>query len=172
MFCVCNAYMNDTPSSPTRTRGDVAEDVSHTMIHANPAGVLVIGASRRLGATFTHALVESRYRVFLGARNEQQLRAHAESIERSFEMRTEWSRVDLRSADECSTFVAAAESHLGSIDVPINNAGVGSNKSLTERLRDAIVDTLALNLAAAMLLARGVLPRMLARACDRGINHR
>jgi len=170
MFCACNAYMNDVQNPLTGACDEAADGFCQTMIHANLARVLVTGASRGLGAALARALVESGYRVFLGARNEHELRARAESIERTFHTRVGWSRVDLRSAAECRTLVAAAESHLGGIDVLINNAGVGAYKPLGEWSRDEIVDTLALNLTAPMLLAHAVLPGMLARGCGYIVN--
>ena len=133
------------------------------MIHADLARVLVTGASRGLGAALARALVERGYSVFLGARNEQELQARAASIGRDFDIQVGWLRVDLRAATDCHAFVAAAETHLGGIDVLINNAGIGAYRPFIESPRDQILDVLALNLAAPMLLAHAVLPAMLAR---------
>src|SRR5262245_6784768 len=162
--------MNGTQNPAPRVRDEGTREFCRAMINTNLARVLITGASRGLGAALARALVESGYRVFLGARNEQELRSRAESIERAFDTRIGWSRVDLRSAAECRTLVAAAESHLGGIDVLINNAGVGAYKPLGEWSRDEMVDTLALNLTAPMLLAHAVLPGMLARGCGYIIN--
>jgi short-subunit dehydrogenase len=133
------------------------------MIHAELARVLLTGASRGVGAALARALVERGYRVFLAARNEQELRERARATEHDFKARVGWARADLRTTAECRALVAAAERDLGGIDVLINNAGVGWYKPFVTWSEGEITDLLALNLAAPMLLAQAVLPGMLAR---------
>lgn len=133
------------------------------MIHADLARVLLTGASRGLGAALARCLVERGYRVFMAARDGQELRARADAIERDHEATIGWASADLRTAAECSALAEAAEKHLGGIDVLINNAGVGWYKPFTNWSEREVVDLLALNLAAPMLLAQAVLPGMLER---------
>jgi short-subunit dehydrogenase len=133
------------------------------MIHADLKRVLLTGASRGLGAALARALAARGYRLFLAARNEPELRVRADAIERDFGAQVGWSRVDLGVAANCRSLVAAAESHLGGVDVLINNAGVGPYKPLLDWSEAEVLDVLALNLAAPMLLARAALPGMLAR---------
>jgi short-subunit dehydrogenase len=134
------------------------------MTHPELQRVLVTGASRGLGAAIARALVESGHRVFLAARNEEDLRARVAGIERDFEARVGWAKADLRSAAACRALVASAETHLGGVDVLINNAGIGTYKPFADWTDAEIDDVLALNLAAPMVLANAVLPGMLARA--------
>jgi 3-oxoacyl-[acyl-carrier protein] reductase len=133
------------------------------MIHADLARVLVTGASRGLGAALARVLVERGGRVFVAARNEEELRARAQTLKRAGASSIGWARVDLRTAADCRSLVAAAEQDLGGIDVLVNNAGVGWYKPFADWSDTEIVDVLALNLAAPMLLAQAVLPGMLAR---------
>ena len=133
------------------------------MIHADLSRVVVTGASRGLGAALAHALVERGYRVFLAGRNEAELRQRAATIERDFNTSVGWSRADLRNAAGCRALVATAETYLGRVDVLINNAGVGWYKPFMDWSEAEILELLALNLAAPMLLAHAVLPGMLAR---------
>jgi short-subunit dehydrogenase len=134
------------------------------MIHPDLARVLVTGASRGLGAALVRALVERECRVFMAARSEEEMRTRAQTLQRAGAPPIGWARADLRSAADCRALVAAAEQDLGGIDVLINNAGVGWYKPFVAWSDTEIVDVLALNLAAPMLLAQAVLPGMLARS--------
>ena len=138
-------------------------DVSRAVIHAELQRVLLTGASRGLGAALARTLGERGYRGFLAARNEQELRTRADAIERDLKASFGWLAVDLRTAADCRALVAAAQTHLGAVDVLINNAGIGWYRPFIDWSESEISDSLALNLAAPMLLAHAVLPGMLAR---------
>ncbi|HEU0201935.1 MAG TPA: SDR family NAD(P)-dependent oxidoreductase, partial [Burkholderiaceae bacterium] len=132
-------------------------------MHPELSRVLLTGASRGLGAALARALAARGYRLFLAARNAEELRARAAALEREHGAPVGCMRVDLRDAADCRALAAAAESHLGGIDVLINNAAIGQYKPVVEWSDVEVLDVLALNLAAPILLARAALPGMLAR---------
>jgi 3-oxoacyl-[acyl-carrier protein] reductase len=74
---------------------------------------------------------------------------------------------DLSQASAPDELVDAVESTLGSVDVLIANAGTGRVASYEEVDADLFDQTLAVNLRAPYLLARRVLPGMLARRFGR-----
>src|SRR5256885_7214490 len=133
------------------------------MIHEDLKRVLLTGASRGLGAALARTLCQRGYGVFCVARNEHELRTRADAIKRDCNVDVGLACIDLRSAADCRALVATAESHMGGVDVLINNAGVGWYKPFIEWSDGEIRDALALNLTAPMLLAHAVLPAMLAR---------
>ncbi|HEU0201023.1 MAG TPA: SDR family NAD(P)-dependent oxidoreductase [Burkholderiaceae bacterium] len=132
-------------------------------MHPELSRVLLTGASRGLGAALARALAARGYRLFLAARNAEELRTRATALEREHGAPVGCMRVDLRDAADCRALAAAAESHLGGIDVLINNAAIGQYKPVVEWSDVEVLDVLALNLAAPILLARAALPGMLAR---------
>ena len=136
---------------------------------ADPRRVLLTGASRGLGAALGRGLAGRGHPLMLVARSEAQLAqrvaecsaagAHAASC-----------TADLAIAEECERVARAAEQRFGGIDVLINNAGVGPYRPFTDHSATDIVRIVALNLMAPMLLARALLPGMLARGHGHVVN--
>lgn len=85
---------------------------------------IVTGASSGLGVTFALALAEAGADVALGARRTQLLddtRGKVEALGR----RCVAVRTDVADPADCEALVAAARDQLGSVDVLVNNAGMG-----------------------------------------------
>jgi hypothetical protein len=125
--------------------------------------VLVTGASRGLGAALADAFAARGYDLFLAARDETALQAHAQRLRLAHGGRVACRHADLRDVRSCRTLAAAAEQALGGIDVLVNNAGFGSFKPFPEWPEQETLDALAVNLAAPVLLVHALLPGMLAR---------
>lgn len=73
-----------------------------------------------------------------------------------------WVRADLRepSAGEC--VIAEASALYGRVDAVVANAGLGHAGPMAQMPTERIVDLVAVNLTAPLLLTRAALPRMLA----------
>jgi short-subunit dehydrogenase len=129
---------------------------------ADPRRVLVTGASRGLGAALARGLAARGHPLLLVARDEAQLAQRAAECNATGARATSCA-ADLADPDACERVAQAAQQALGGIDVLINNAGIGPYRPFTDNTAADIVRIVALNLTAPMLLARALLPGMLAR---------
>jgi uncharacterized protein len=124
------------------------------------ARVVVTGASRGIGAGLVTALAQRGARVVLVARSQADIEA------RAAELKGEAFPADLADPATIEPLVHAIEA-AGPIDVLVNNAGVDLTGALVELEPERILQLLAVNLAAPMLLCRAVIPAMR----DRGRGH-
>jgi short-subunit dehydrogenase len=126
------------------------------------AGAIVTGASRGIGPAIAAALSERGARVALVARSQPELEAN---VRRLRESGTEAIAVpgDVRSAEDRRRIVAIVERAFGAVDVLVNNAGGDPQREFHYLAEDDIRAIIELNLTSAVVLARLVLPGMLAR---------
>lgn len=124
------------------------------------ATALVTGASSGIGAAIARALVAAGARVALVARRRDRLEALSGELgaERAVPF-----VCDVRDPDAITVTVTAATERFGSIDVLVNNAGVGRYLSFLESSPDDVAALFETNLYAAMRFTRAVLPGMLER---------
>ncbi len=124
---------------------------------------LVTGASSGLGAQFARTLAAAGAAVVLASRRTdrlKELRAEIEGEGGSAHV----VELDVTSQDSINAAVARAETEVGSIDILVNNSGVGSSQRIqdaTEADFDFIFNT---NVKGAFFVAQAVGKRMLARA--------
>jgi len=124
---------------------------------------LITGASRGLGAALARELAARGYRLMLVARRSVELQALADSLQRAHGVNVVALSADLTEPDAVLRCADEATRQLGAVDVLINNAGTGRYKPLGEWTAREITDCTALNLNAPMLLARALVPAMVAR---------
>jgi short-subunit dehydrogenase len=130
---------------------------------SNPPVIIVTGASSGIGAAVARVFASQGYRVVLAARRLERLESLAEEINagggQSLVVAT-----DLFKFEDIQKLVAVTISEFGQVDVLVNNAGFGRLKWLEQLdpVRD-IQEQLQINLAATILVAREVLPHMIAR---------
>src|SRR5262245_6300245 len=115
--------------------------------------VVVTGASRGIGADVASALAARGARVVLVARSRDAIEA------RAGELGGEAFPADLTAGSAIEPLVRKIEA-AGPVDVLVNNAGVDLTGSLVELGPDRIVELLAVNLVAPILLSRAVIPAM------------
>jgi short-subunit dehydrogenase len=132
--------------------------------------ILVTGASRGLGAALARVLVDRGYNVMLTARDRKALERVAATLTARSDQRIGWTAADLAQPDAVGSLIAATRSSLGRIDGLINNAGFGAYRPLVAWSEREIRDCVAVNLTAPMLLARAVLPEMIAQGSGMIIN--
>jgi 3-oxoacyl-[acyl-carrier protein] reductase len=125
--------------------------------------VLVTGASRGLGAALVRALIDRGYHVMSVARSEDDLRRELDRLPPSQRERADFRACDLADPRAADALVNAVQSSFGDLDVLINNAGAGAFKPLVQWSAAELAAGVHLNLLAPMLLARAVLPGMIAR---------
>lgn len=126
--------------------------------------VLVTGASRGIGAACARRFARDGHRLALLARPSAALRGLAAELDaRAVEC-------DLAAPDQIEAALEVVRREVGSVEVLVNNAGVVHRHPVDGHALEDWDRVMAVNLRAPFLLARGVLPDMLARGAGRIIN--
>jgi short-subunit dehydrogenase len=123
--------------------------------------VLITGASTGIGLAIARALIRTRYRIVLTARQSSLPRFASHSIGASERVRIR--ALDVTNSHERAAIIAEAERDWGGVDVLINNAGVSYRavvEHVDEQEQRAQMDV---NFRSPMELIRLVLPGMRAR---------
>lgn len=125
--------------------------------------LLVSGASSGIGAASARVFAQAGFRVSMAARRLSRLEAIAEEISTGGGQALP-VEADLSNYADIQRLVSATLDHFGQVDVLINNAGFGRLKWLEELDPAADIQAqIQINLIAAILMAREVLPHMIAR---------
>jgi NAD(P)-dependent dehydrogenase (short-subunit alcohol dehydrogenase family) len=106
---------------------------------------IVTGASSGLGVAFAQALAEAGADVALGARRVERLEQTRELVEKAGR-RVATVRADVTDPEDCAALVDATMSELGSVDVLVNNAGMGTAKPALKEEPDEFRGVLDVNL--------------------------
>ncbi|TYL55502.1 3-oxoacyl-ACP reductase FabG [Nocardioides sp. BGMRC 2183] len=114
---------------------------------------LVTGASSGLGASFARALAGAGADVVLAARREDRLTALAEEIDATGR-RAVAVRCDVSSPEDCDAAVARAVESFGTIDVLVNNAGIGTAVPALRETPEEFRSVLDINLLGAYWMAQ------------------
>jgi NAD(P)-dependent dehydrogenase (short-subunit alcohol dehydrogenase family) len=127
---------------------------------------IVTGGNQGFGYAVAERFVTEGARVFLCARNADQLREAAarlqENAPRSDAVR--WERADVSVPHEVTSLVAHALAAFGGLDVLVCNAGVYGPKGPTETVDwNEWVSALYVNLCGAVLCCRAALPHLRAQ---------
>ena len=139
------------------------------MAALNGKVALVTGAGRGIGRAVALMLAKSGCRVVLCARTVEQLQA----VEREIKEHHGVARaIPADLTDDAAVKKLAAETRrvFGSADILINNAGWGKRAPVTKASIDDWDQTFRLNLRAPMMLARELLPDMIAKGAGAVIN--
>src|SRR4029453_14856930 len=131
---------------------------------------LITGASGGIGLELVRLLAADRHDVVIVARNRERLERLAEELQMRFQVTVRcevWDLSEPRTAFRLWDAIAAAGI---SIDVLVNNAGVGMYGPLEEKDPTDLDRMLQLNTAALTTLTRLVLPGMLQRRWGRILN--
>lgn len=125
---------------------------------------IITGASRGLGRLIAHHLAKEGVSLLLAARSLEDLeKVRAELLASGAQAQVQVMAVDLSHPDQVQHLFDSARAALGQIDILINNVGIIDPDDYEQTEPAHIMQSLAVNLAAPMLLTRQVLPAMLAR---------
>ncbi|MEU7563118.1 3-oxoacyl-ACP reductase FabG [Streptomyces eurythermus] len=117
---------------------------------------LVTGATSGIGLAVARLLAEQGHRVFLGARNAENVAATVKELQ-SAGLEADGATLDVRSDADVRAFVQAAVDRFGTVDVLVNNAGRsggGVTADIADELWHDVIDT---NLNSVFRLTREVL---------------
>lgn len=131
---------------------------------------LVTGASRGIGAVIALALAEAGAAVAVNYRERAE---DAESVVATIRQRGGWAikvGADVSQHEPVTAMSTRIAAQLGTVDVLINNAGIGLVRGIDD-LTEADFDlTIAVNLKSAFLCTQAVLPAMRAAKWGRIVN--
>jgi short-subunit dehydrogenase len=130
---------------------------------------LVTGASRGLGTHIAQALAAEGMNLVLAARSRDKLEVVAGAV-RSSGVSATVVPTDVTDRDNLERLVRTAIDEFGSIDVLVNNAGVLVLYPFDRLAIEDMERALRLNLTAAMILTRLVIPGMLERGSGHIVN--
>jgi NAD(P)-dependent dehydrogenase (short-subunit alcohol dehydrogenase family) len=123
---------------------------------------LVTGAGRGIGKAVSLSLAEAGCRVVLAARTRQEIDAVREAI-LSKGGHALAVPTDLTSDEDIERLVETSQTRWGAVNVLINNAGWGKRAPVTAANVTDWDRTFRLNLRAPMILAKALLPDMIAK---------
>lgn len=130
---------------------------------------LVTGAGKGIGRAVAVALAQEGAHVGLLARTESQLREVAQKIE-ALGVKTAVVVADVANREAVEAAVADVKAQLGSIDILINNAGIGTFAKLVDMPPAEWEHIIQVNLLGTYYVTRAVLPDMIARETGDIIN--
>ena len=124
---------------------------------------LVTGASSGLGAQFARTLAAAGAGVVLTGRRIERLKTLRAEIEAA-DGDAHVVALDVTDHDSIRAAVAHAETEMGTIDILVNNSGVGTTQALTDVTPDDYDHVMNTNTRGAFFVAQEVAKRMIARS--------
>ena len=127
---------------------------------SNQLKAIVTGASSGIGKATAFAFARSGIEVALVSRSELKLQTIAEEIQQTTNTKAKAYPIDLAIVDRVSEQIAAISNSFGSINILVNNAGMGYTNSLENTTLADWQKILELNLTSVFQCVRGILPQM------------
>jgi NAD(P)-dependent dehydrogenase (short-subunit alcohol dehydrogenase family) len=124
---------------------------------------LVTGASSGLGEQFARVLARAGAGVVLAARRIERLKTLRAELEAEGGD-AHVVALDVTDTDSIKAAVAHAETEMGTIDILVNNSGVGSTQRLVDVTPQDYDEVMAVNTRGAFFVAQEVGKRMIARS--------
>lgn len=131
---------------------------------------LVTGASAGIGASFTEYLAELGHDLVITARDLQRLQESADRLREKYGVEVEVIKADLATNEGLKLIELRLENKSRPVEVLINNAGFGINKSFIASERQIENDLLDVLVRAPLRLMHAVLPAMKERDSGTIIN--
>ena len=131
---------------------------------------IVTGASSGIGHELAKLLARDGYPLLLVARSRDKLETISQALSEQYRVQVTPLPVDLATPHAAQQIAEFLESDGRSIDVLINNAGLGTFGLFHEQPIDKILNLLAVNIVALTELSRRLLPRMIDQGHGRIMN--
>lgn len=139
------------------------------MITPHSGAALITGASSGIGAVYAHRLAHRGYDLVLVARDQERLVGLSDLLHRETGRRIEVFQADLTTREGLARVEARLREDT-TIDMLVNNAGVGTHTSLLESDVDQMSRLIDLNVMAVMRLTYAAAPGFAARGRGTLIN--
>lgn len=130
---------------------------------------IITGAGKGIGRALAIALAQEGVNIGLAARTESDLDSVAAEL-KQYGIKTATATMDVADIDAVNAAVSVLKSTLGSIDILINNAGIGAFGSFMELEPEKWEQIIRVNLLGAYYVTRAVLPEMIERKTGDIIN--
>lgn len=130
---------------------------------SSPETVLVTGASSGIGRAFAHRFARAGSTCVLAARSEAKLQALSDTLSTEYDVEAPVLPVDLSTPEAGQTVQEALQAQDRSVDVLVNNAGIGTRGRFADLDRQHQLNTIRVNILALTDLAHRLLPGMLDR---------
>ena len=124
---------------------------------------VVTGGSKGIGYSIAEALVRSGANVLICARHEAEVHEAAERLSSLGPGRAVGIRCDMRSEEEVRAMVDRCATEFGSVDILINNAGVGRFAPVDEMTSDHWHQVIETNLNGVFYACHAAIPHMKSR---------
>jgi len=134
------------------------------------ATALVTGATAGIGAAYAKRLANEGFDLILVARDKKRLLDASKSLSKEFGVKTEILVADLTKSSQLAKVEKRLASKVMPVEVLINNAGFGINKSFLESNRESEQELLDVLVTAPMRLTHAVLPVMKERNLGTVVN--
>jgi gluconate 5-dehydrogenase len=141
----------------------------HPLFDLTGRVALITGSGQGLGFAMARGLAQAGAAIALNGRDENKLVAAAEIL-RAEEARVTTCAFDVTDGTACATAVDKLEAEFGAIDILVNNAGIQRRAPLAEMTEAQWREVIDTNLTSAFLVARAVVPRMIARRSGKIVN--
>lgn len=123
---------------------------------------LITGASKGIGKATANALAREGAHVVLVARSRDQLNLTCEAL-RAMGLKASVEVADITDPTQVERLIASTLSQFGRLDILVNNAGMGHFKALSEMSLKEFDEMWNLNVRAAFVATKAVLPSMIDR---------
>lgn len=131
---------------------------------------LITGASGGIGEAIALKLAARKHNLMLVARNESKLKTLAERLTKQYAISVEYISADLSKADAAQKIFDETQRRQLTIDMLINNAGIGSGGEFTKLALQAELEMLQLNISSLVALTHLYLQEMKTRKSGTIIN--
>lgn len=141
----------------------------HPLFDLTGRVALITGSGQGLGFAIARGLAQAGAAIALNGRNENKLATAAEIL-RAEEARVTTVAFDVTDGAACATAVTRLEAEFGPVDILVNNAGIQRRAPLAEMTEGQWREVIDTNLTSAFLVARAIVPGMIARGMGKIIN--
>ncbi len=137
---------------------------------ADKVAVVTAAAGAGIGQATARALAREGATVVVADQHPKRTLEVAEDIHRAFQFPTLGLVCDVLSRDQIGQMVRKTVGAFGRVDMLVNNAGFDVFKPLEDMDEDAVERVIDINLTAAILVTKAVLPFMIQRRSGRIVN--